>query len=279
MKLKKTIVAFGLIILILSCATNPFTGKKTLALVPNSQLFPTAFAQYDKFLTENKVVKGPSDAQKITRVGQRIAVAAELWLNANGYKGYLKDYKWEYNLVNDKTVNAWCMPGGKIVFYTGILPIAQSETGVAAIMGHEVAHALANHGQQRMSAGMLQQAGGLGVAVATGNESSEKQQIWMQAYGITTTLGGMLPFSRSHETQSDEIGLILMAIAGYNPEEAAELWKRMKANNGGKTPPQFLSTHPSNDSRIANLTKLAPMAKAEARKFGVTSFKEIHEFH
>ncbi|MBN4085359.1 M48 family metallopeptidase [Flavobacteriaceae bacterium AH-315-B10] len=279
MKLKKTIVLFGLIILILSCATNPFTGKKTLALVPNSQLFPTAFAQYDKFLTENKVVKGTSDAQMITRVGQRIAVAAERWLNANGYKGYLKDYKWEYNLVNDKTVNAWCMPGGKIVFYTGILPIAQSETGVAAIMGHEVAHALANHGQQRMSAGMLQQAGGLGVAVATGNENSEKQQIWMQAYGITTTLGVMLPYSRSHETQSDEIGLILMAIAGYNPEEAAELWKRMKANSGGKAPPQFLSTHPSNDSRIANLTKLAPIAKAEARKFGVTSFKEIHEFH
>ena len=165
------------------------------------------------------------------------------------------------------------MPGGKIVFYTGILPIANGETGVAAIMGHEVAHALANHGQQRMSAGILQQLGGLGVAIATGNESSEKQQIWMQAYGVTTTVGGMLPFSRSHETQSDQIGLTLMAIAGYNPDEAAELWKRMKANSGGQAPPEFLSTHPSNDSRIANLIRLAPKAKEEAIKFGVTSFK------
>ncbi len=274
MKFKNYIVIIGTILLFLSCAINPFTGRKTLALVPNSQLFPTAFAQYDQFLTENKVVKGTSDAQMITRVGQRIAVAAERWLDANGNQGYLKDYKWEYNLVNDKTVNAWCMPGGKIVFYTGILPIANGETGVAAIMGHEVAHALANHGQQRMSAGMIQQLGGLGVAVATGNKSSENQQLWMQAYGVTTTVGGMLPFSRAHETQSDEIGLTLMAIAGYNPDEAAELWKRMKANSGGQAPPEFLSTHPSNDSRIANLTKLAPIAKAEAKKFGVTSFRK-----
>lgn len=273
MKLKKTIVVFGLIIVILSCATNPFTGKKTMALVPNAQLFPTAFQQYNQFLSENKVVKGTSDAEMIKRVGQRIAVAAERWLDANGHQGYLKDYKWEYTLINDKAVNAWCMPGGKIVFYTGILPIANGETGVAAIMGHEVAHALANHGQQRMSAGILQQLGGLGVAIATGNESSEKQQIWMQAYGVTTTVGGMLPFSRSHETQSDQIGLTLMAIAGYNPDEAAELWKRMKANSGGQAPPEFLSTHPSNDSRIANLIRLAPKAKEEAIKFGVTSFK------
>ena len=135
MKLKNTLIIFGLILLFFSCAENPFTGKKTMALVPNSQLFPTAFAQYDQFLTENKVVTGTKDAAMITRVGQRIAVAAERWLNANGHQGYLKDYKWEYKLVNDKTVNAWCMPGGKIVFYTGILPIAKSETGVAAING------------------------------------------------------------------------------------------------------------------------------------------------
>lgn len=272
MKFKNYVVVCGTILLYLSCATNPFTGKQTLALVPNSQLFPTAFAQYGQFLTENKVVKGTSDAQMITRVGQRIAVAAERWLDANGNQGYLKDYKWEYNLVNDKTVNAWCMPGGKIVFYTGILPIANGETGVAAIMGHEVAHALANHGQQRMSAGMLQQIGAIAGNVAIKDEKS--RNTFNQAYGVGTTVGVMLPFSRKHETQGDEIGLILMAIAGYNPDEAAELWKRMKANSGGQAPPEFLSTHPSNDARIANLTKLAPDAKAEARKFGVTSFRE-----
>ena len=243
-----------------------------MALIPNSQLFPTAFAQYDQFLTDNKVVNGTQDAEMIKRVGQRIAVAAERWLNSNGYQGYLKDYKWEYNLVDDKTVNAWCMPGGKIVFYTGILPIAANETGVAAIMGHEVAHALANHGQQRMSAGLLQQVGAIGLNVAL--QDDKNIELYNQAYGIGTTLGGMLPFSRSHETQADEIGLRLMAIAGYNPDEAAELWKRMKANSGGQSPPEFLSTHPSNDTRIENLTKWAPEAKKEAAKFGITTFRE-----
>ncbi|WP_299336172.1 M48 family metallopeptidase [uncultured Psychroserpens sp.] len=276
MSIKNKVVAIGVLALFLSCATNPFTGKKTLALVPNSQLFPTAFAQYDQFLTENNVVTGTADAEMIKRVGQRIAVAAERWLNANGHQGYLDDYQWEYNLVNDKTVNAWCMPGGKIVFYTGILPIAQNETGIAAIMGHEVAHALANHGQQRMSAGMLQQLGAVAGNVAIKDQQS--RDIFNQAYGVGSQVGVMLPFSRSHETQSDEIGIYLMAIAGYNPDEAAELWKRMKANSGGQAPPEFLSTHPSNDSRINNLKMLAPKARAEAKKFGVESFRPLGNF-
>lgn len=276
MKLSKIILSFFVVVVALSCATNPFTGKKTMAFVSNDQLFPSAFAQYNQVLAENKVVTGTKDAEMITRVGQRIAVAAERYLNANGFEGYLDDYKWEYKLIESDQVNAWCMPGGKIAFYTGILPIAANETGIAAIMGHEVAHALANHGQQRMSSGILQQAGGVAVAVATGNESPEKQQMWMQAYGLGTTLGGVLPFSRSHETEADKIGLYLMAIAGYNPDEAAELWKRMKANSGGEAPPEFMSTHPSNDSRIQNLQALAPKAKAEAKKFGVTSFRPIN---
>ncbi len=272
MKIKNIVIAFGVVTLVGSCATNPFTGKKTMALVPNSQLFPSAFAQYDQFLTENKVITGTKDAQMITRVGQRIAVAAERWLNANGHQGYLNDYKWEYNLVNDKTVNAWCMPGGKIVFYTGILPIAKGETGVAAIMGHEVAHALANHGQQRMSAAYVQQ--GLAVAGNVAIKDEKTKNAFNQYYGIGSQVGVMLPFSRSHETEADKIGLYLMAIAGYNPSEAAELWKRMKANSGGgEAPPEMLSTHPSNDSRIANLTALASHAVHEAKKFGVTSFR------
>ena len=260
----------------LSCATNPFTGNKTLAFVSNDSLFPSAFAQYDQFLTDNKVIIGTSDAEMIKRVGQRIAVAAERWLNANGNQGYLDDYKWEYNLVNDNTVNAWCMPGGKIVFYTGILPIAQNETGIAAIMGHEVAHALANHGQQRMSAGMIQQGIALGGNILLADDKNIG--LYNQAFGIASNVGGMLPFSRSHESQSDEIGSTLMAIAGYNPDEAAELWKRMKANSGGQAPPEFLSTHPSNDTRISNLKGWAVKSKAEAKKFGVTSFRPLGEF-
>ncbi|MFK2820805.1 M48 family metallopeptidase [Flavobacteriaceae sp. LMIT009] len=274
MKTNKYLFGITLTLLIISCATNPFTGKKTMALpgTENSSLFPMAFAQYDQFLAENEVVKGTSDAEMITRVGKRIALASEKWLNANGYQGYLKDYKWEYNLVNNKAVNAWCMPGGKIVFYTGILPIADGEAGVAVIMGHEVAHALANHGQQRMSAGMLQQVGAIAGNVAI--KDDESRAIFNQAYGVGSQLGGILPFSRSHEAQADRIGLLLMAVAGYNPDEAAELWKRMKANSGGQAPPEFLSTHPSNDTRIKNLQEWATGAKEEAKKFGVTSFRE-----
>ncbi|WP_047414307.1 M48 family metallopeptidase [Cellulophaga sp. Hel_I_12] len=269
--MKKIILILVIFLGVSACKVNPFTGKKMLNMYPNSQIFPTAFAQYDQFLTENKAVTGTSEARMITTVGQRIATAAERWLTANGYPGYLKDYKWEYNLVQDEAVNAWCMPGGKIVFYTGILPICQGETGVAVVMGHEVAHALADHGAQRMSAGTFQQLG----AVA-GNVLIKDQQTlntFNQAYGIGSQVGVMLPFSRGHETEADRIGLQIMAIAGYNPDEAAELWKRMKANSGGNAPPEFMSTHPSNDTRIANLTAWAPLAKEEAAKFGVTSFK------
>lgn len=269
--MKKITLAVVLFLAVAACKTNPFTGKSVLNFYGNHQLFPMAFAQYDQFLTDNKVVKGTADAEMITRVGQRIASAAERWLDANGYPGYLNDYKWEYNLVEDKTVNAWCMPGGKIVFYTGILPITQTETGVAVVMGHEVAHALADHGAQRMSAGTLQQIGAVAGNVAI--QDPKARNAFNQAYGIGSTVGVMLPFSRGHETEADRIGLQIMAIAGYNPDEAANLWRRMKANAGGQAPPEFLSTHPSNDTRIANLTAWAPQAKQEAAKFGVTSFK------
>jgi len=266
-------------IIVSACKTNPFTGKKMMNFYSNDQLFPMAFQQYDQFLGENKVITGTKNAEMITRVGERIAIAAERWLNANGHQGYLKDYKWEYKLVDDKTVNAWCMPGGKIVFYTGILPIAENETAIAAIMGHEVAHALADHGGQRMSAAQGQQLLGTAVAVGTqvGGVDPQKQQLIMQAYGLGSQVGVMLPFSRSHETEADKVGLIMMAIAGYNPDEAAKLWVRMKANSGGEAPPEMLSTHPSNDSRIANLKELAPFAKSEAKKFGINSFRPIGE--
>jgi len=268
--MKRIFLTLSVFLVAISCKTNPFTGKSTLNFYPNSQVFPTAFAQYDQFLDEHKVVTGTADARMINKVGQRIATAAERWLDANGYPGYLKDYQWEYKLVDDPTVNAWCMPGGKIVFYTGILPITQTEAGVAVVMGHEVAHALADHGAQRMSAGTLQQLGAVAGNVAI--QDPETRNLFNQAYGVGSQVGVMLPFSRGHETEADQIGLQIMAIAGYNPEEAARLWQRMKAQSGGGAPPEFLSTHPSNDTRINNLTAWAPAAKEEARKFGVTTF-------
>lgn len=269
--MKKYSLVLVLLLLVAACKTNPFTGKKTLNFYPNSQIFPMAFAQYDQFLQENKVVENTSEARMVERVGERIAAAAERWLTANGYPGYLKDYRWEYSLVDNEMVNAWAMPGGKIVFYTGIMDIAEDEAGVAAIMGHEVAHALADHGAQRMSAGTLQQLGAVAGNIAINDP--QKRNIFNQAYGVGSTVGVMLPFSRSHETEADRIGLQIMAIAGYDPMEAAELWKRMKAKSGNAAPPEFLSTHPSNDTRINNLTKWAPLAKEEARKFGVTDFR------
>ena len=267
----KSKIILGLFLLvIMSCATNPFTGKNTMAFVPNSQIFPMAFQEYDAFLSENKVITGTTDAKRIENIGMKIKTAAERYLTANGNADYLKDYQWEYKLVDDASINAWCMPGGKIVFYTGILPICKDDAGIAAVMGHEVAHALANHGQQRMSAGLLQQVGQVGAAIAVGNKSAETQALVMQAYGVGSQVGGMLPFSRSHETEADVIGLTLMAIAGYEPMNAVYVWERMSANSNGGAPPEILSTHPSNQSRIANLTALVPEAKREAAKFGVT---------
>lgn len=263
--------------LIFGCATNPFTGQKTLKLpgTENATLIPAAFAQYNEVLKESDVITGTAEAEMIQRVGARIANAAERWLNANGYQGYLEDYDWEYTLINSDQMNAWCLPGGKIAFYSGILPVAENETGVAIIMGHEVAHALANHGQQRMSKGMLQQLGAGAVVAASSNETVQEQQLYMAAYGLASTYGFIMPYSRKHETEADKIGLILSAIAGYNPDEGAKLWQRMKASSTGEAPPEFLSTHPSNDTRIETLSEMATTAKAEAAKFGVTSFRPI----
>ncbi len=273
MKTKNTFIIILTIFLICACKTSPFTGKKTLNFVSNDTLFPTAFQQYDQFLSENNVITGTPDANMVKRVGEKIAVASERYMTALGYPGYLTDYRWEYNLVQDDAINAWAMPGGKIVVYTGILPITQTETGLAMVMGHELAHALADHGAQRMSAAQIQQIGAVGVAVAASGKDTASQNTFNQAYGIGSSVLGTLPFSRSHETQADEIGIVIAAIAGYNPDEAANLWRRMKAASGGEAPPQILSTHPSSDSRIANLTEKAPMARAEAAKFGVTTFK------
>ncbi|HRN97985.1 MAG TPA: M48 family metallopeptidase [Flavobacterium sp.] len=271
MKRKNLLVAVSAIMLGVACTTkNPFTGQNNLNFVSNDQLFPSAFAQYRQFLSENKVVTGTADAKRVESVGIKIKNAAEKYLASIGQTDYLKGYAWEYKLVDDKAINAWCMPGGKIVVYTGILPVTEDDAGLTTVMGHEVAHALANHGAQRMSAAQLQQLGAAGVAVATGGQSESTQQIAMQAYGAGSNVLGMLPFSRKHENEADMIGIKLMAIAGYNPDNALLFWQRMSAASGGGAPPEILSTHPSDGTRIANIRKLIPQAKAEAKKFGVT---------
>lgn len=268
----KVILTFFILILVSNCATNPFTGKKTMAFVPDNQILPMAFQQYSQVKEQSTVLTNTQNAKMIERIGNDITAAAIKWLDANGYKNYTDNYQWEYILIDEQTVNAWAMPGGKVAFYTGILPIAQNENGIAAIMGHEVVHALANHGQQRMSAGMAQQTVGMigGVLLS---ENQQQAETFNLAYGLGSQYLGMLPFSRKHETEADEIGAKLMAIAGYNPDEAAELWIRMGQASGGNQPPEFLSTHPSTENRVANLRAIAETAKKEAKKFGVTEFK------
>jgi len=258
-------------LMLVNCNTNPFTGKSTIALVSNDTLIPMSFQQYDQVLNESQVIKQGDQAEMINRVGNKIRVAAERWLDANGYQGYTKKYAWEYSLIDEDIINAWAMPGGKIAFYTGILPIAEHERGVALIMGHEVAHALANHGQQRMSKGLAAQFVGTAGAVALSQSdiSPEAQQGFMMAYGVGTQLG-IMAYSRKHETEADRIGIMLMAIAGYDPTDAYKLWERMASASNGNQPPQFLSTHPSYQTRISNLKKWSEQAKAEARKFGVS---------
>ncbi|MCB7480477.1 M48 family metallopeptidase [Christiangramia sediminis] len=273
MKLRSAFVCLSVLMLMVACKTNPFTGEKNLNFVSNDQLFPASFEQYNQFLNEAEVVRGTEDSRMVKKLGEDIVVAAERYLNANGYQGFMNDFKWEFNLVKDDQANAFAMPGGKVVVYTGILDEAKNTNGLATIMAHEIAHALADHGAQRMSAAQLQQLGAVAGSVAVSGRSQQTQQIFAQAYGLGSTVGVMLPFSRSHESEADRVGLTMMAIAGYDPREAPELWKRMQANSRGQAPPEFLSTHPSTQTRINNLTKWAPEAIAEAKKYGTTSFK------
>lgn len=270
MNTKSKIILAFLLIVVYACATNPFTGKKSLNLISNNQIFSSSFQQYGEFLKENKVIKGTTDANRIISVGEKIRKAAEMYLKSVNQSDYLNEYAWEYNLVDDPSVNAWCMPGGKIVFYTGILPICKDDAGIATVMGHEVAHALLNHGKSRMQTAMGLQLGEQIVGVATANQSAITQQAVALAYTGIGQFGVMLPFSRGDETEADEIGLLLMALAGYNPDNAITFWQRMAANSGGAAPPQWMSTHPSNTTRISNIQKLIPNVKQQAAKFGVT---------
>jgi predicted Zn-dependent protease len=261
---KLTLTLLLLFSIVVGCKTNTLTGKKTLNFFGNNKpLFAMSLKQYEAFLSEHEIVRDTENAKLVSSIGRDIAKAAKTYFSYKGQPNLIDGYDWEYHLVKSDQVNAWCMPGGKIVFYTGIMDIADNPDGIAAIMGHEVAHALADHGAQRMSLGIVQQAGGMITAEVSKNQDKHKRERIMMAYGIGTTVGGMLPFSRKHESEADKIGLELMTIAGYNPEEAPKLWARMKAQSKGKQP-EFLSTHPSEDRRIVNLKEWIPLAKALA---------------
>lgn len=260
--IKRITSALAIAALLAGCSKNALTGKSQLTLLPEAELQTMATQQYQQFLSENKVVANSNnrDAEMVRRVGQRITKAVETYYAEKGLSDKLAGFKWEYNLVDDKTVNAWCMPGGKIVVYTGILPVTQNEAALAAVMGHEVSHALLQHGNQRMSQGLLQQLGGVALSVAVANKPQETQNLFNTAYGVGSTVAVMLPFSRKHELEADRYGLIWTAMAGYNPQEAIGLWERMEKLSAGQKPPEFLSTHPAEGRRIDQLNKYMPEA-------------------
>ena len=257
---------FFLCSLLAACATVPLTERKSLRLIPTSELFSLSDEQYAKVLTESKLSIDSRQVQMVTRVGNRIARAAEEFLKAAGAQDKIENYQWEFNVIkDDKTANAWCMPGGKVAVYTGILPYTKNDAGLAVVLGHEVAHAIAEHGNERMSEALLAQLGSVALAVALNDKPEETQQLFMAAYGVTANVAVLLPYSRLHENEADRIGLTLMAKAGYDPHEAVRFWEEMN-EKGGSRPPTFLSTHPAPKTRIEKIKSYIPEAMRYYKK-------------
>ena len=259
--LVKTSVILLFCLLVVSCASVPLTGRSQLHLIPDDSMIPMSFNQYDQFLTEHTLSPNQEKTAMVKRVGQRIQHAVEKYLDEHGQGALLKGYNWEFNLVESDEENAWCMPGGKVVVYSGILPITRDETGLAVVMGHEIGHAVADHGNERMSQGLLVQLGGMGLTAALKQEPAATRQLWMSAFGIGSQYGVLLPFNRIQEKEADHLGLTFMAMAGYDPHAALNFWQRMaEKKKDQKQPPEFLSTHPSDASRIAKIRQLIPEA-------------------
>ncbi|EFK10606.1 peptidase, M48 family [delta proteobacterium NaphS2] len=252
--------------LFLSCSTVPLTGRSQLDLIPSSTMLSMSYQQYDDFLKENKLSTNVKQTEMVKRVGRKIQKAVEQYMAENKLSYKLKDYKWEFNLVESPEANAWCMPGGKVVIYSGILPITKTEAGLAVVMGHEIAHAIARHGDERMSQGLLVQTGGMALSAALATEPETTRQLWMTAFGVGSSVGIMLPYSRLHESEADQLGLVFMAMAGYDPHEAVDFWERMARQKKGQAPPEFLSTHPSDSTRIADIKAEIPAAMKYYKK-------------
>ncbi|MBD3235277.1 MAG: M48 family metalloprotease [Candidatus Eisenbacteria bacterium] len=258
-RISEALLLCGLI-LSLSCSTVPITGRQQLNLIPSSTIHAMSFDQYDQFLQEHRLSRDRQQVRMVERVGRNIQRAVETFFAEKGQEAQLRGYEWEFHLVEDEAVNAWCMPGGKVVVYTGILPITRDEAGLAVVMGHEIAHAVAEHGAERMSQGLLTQLGGMALEKALESKPAETRSLFLAAYGIGSQVGVLLPYSRLHESEADRLGLIFMALAGYDPHEAPVFWERMSASKGGAAPPEFLSTHPSDQSRIRQLRERIPEA-------------------
>ena len=231
-----------------ACVKVPISHRKQMNLLPESSIVSMSNQEYKSFLSSNKVIQNTTDANLVKTVGKKIAESATLFLKKNNGAKRVAGYQWEFNLVNNAERNAWCMPGGKICFYTGILPFTKDDLGMAVVMGHEIAHAIARHGNERMSSSALLNIGGLALNVALTEQTPEAKNLLLQAYGVSANVGVLLPFSRSHELEADQMGLVFMQLAGYDAKKAVDFWKRMSQD--GKQGSSFLSTHPSDEKRI-----------------------------
>ncbi len=242
------------------CSTVPITGRSQLSLVSASEMLSMSFQQYDEFIKTNKISADANNSNMVKRVGFNIQNAVQRYFTENKMADRLNGYNWEFNLIESPDVNAWCMPGGKVVVYTGILPLTQDESGLAVVMGHEIAHAIAEHGNERMSQILLTQLGGIALSEALSSQPQQTRDLWLGVYGLGAQVGVLLPYSRTHESEADRLGLIFMSMAGYDPNVAVGFWERMAAQKQGQAPPEFLSTHPSDKTRIEDIKKNLPEA-------------------
>lgn len=258
---RNTIIFALLAFMVWSCAKVPLTGRRQIKLLPESTLIQASSLSYQQVLDTANIVRTGAQAEMIKRVGKRISTAVEAYLKREGQESRLDGFNWEFNLIQDNSVNAWCMSGGKIAFYTGIMPICQDETGVAVVMGHEIAHAIARHGNERVSQSLALQglATGTDLLLMIQQRPAAARQLVNTAMGVSGQVG-MLAFSRKHESESDEMGLTFMALAGYDPSEAPAFWDRMSQLSSGGRPPVLLSTHPDPGKRQEDLKRLLPKA-------------------
>lgn len=264
--MKKTILLLLVVGFLAACSSVMLTGRRQLNLVSDSEINTMSFKSYKEFIDSVPLSTNKTSTAMVKKVGAKIAAAVETYMKANGFEKDIASFAWEYNLVKSAEVNAFCMPGGKVVVYDGILPVTQNETGLAVVLGHEIAHAVARHSNERLSQQMLQQYGAAFLGAATAGKSAAIQQGIGTLYGIGSQVGVLLPFSRTQETEADKLGLIFMAMAGYDPSQAIPFWNRMSAQSGNKNSSDFLSTHPSDAKRIAALEKELPTALTYYKK-------------
>lgn len=251
----------ALVLVLVSCSSVPLTKRRQLTLIPEDQIIALSFDEYQQFLSKHEVITGTQASEMVKRVGDNTRQAVETYMREHGRADMLSGYKWEFNLVKDDSANAFAMPGGKVVVFSGILPIAQNDAGLATVMGHEIAHAIARHGNERMSQALVAQLGGTALSVALSSKPQQTRELFMAAYGMGAQVGVLLPYSRLQESEADRLGLIFMAMAGYDPHAAINFWQRMEnQQRQGSAPPQFLSTHPSHETRIQDLKKELPQA-------------------